>query len=265
MISALLGKGTVLREKRRFSEAKSLLLRAARLCASTRRHRLAAETQHDLFALAVMDGSYTEAENHMASALEHYPVHHPGIPGLVHDWCFLLVQCRFYAQAVPLLQASIPHVRKAEIQLVSWGILSRAAAGAGSRELYDEALRHVRALVARTHEFAAAALAHAAYGARFFEEWALAESLARQSREIAETRAETEVAQGVEEFLTAIRAKEAPLPQIEPPVSSRIPEIAGRMTTLLDARRRPTRRPVEPTQEREAGGPLVPARRHELP
>jgi hypothetical protein len=201
----------------------------------------------------------------MMLALKHYPVHHPGIPGLVHDWCFLLVQSGFYAQAIPLLRASVPHIEKTEIQLVSWGILARAAAGAEVKGLYDECLTHIQALVERTHEFAAAALAHAAYGARFFSEWEQAEALATRSREIAKARHETEVAQGVEEFLVAIRAKEAPLAQVEPPAGSRTVEIAERMMSLLDARQRPTRRPVHPTEEREAGGPLVPACRQQLP
>lgn len=262
MIRALLGKGTIQRENGRLHEAKPLLDRAARLCAATRRHRLAAETHHDLYALAVMLGSYAEAETHMLRALQHYPVHHSAIPGLIHDWCFLLVQHGYYSQAVSLLRASIPSIERLEIQLVSWGTLSRAAAGAGSRDLYEEAVQHIEKLVERTQTYASAALAHAAYGARFFGEREAGLRLATRARTIAEARGEAEIVQGVQEFITAMLAREAPTPPGEPPQDSQIAEVHDRIMFLLRARQRPVRRPVLPSQEREAGGQqLVPARR----
>ncbi|MEW5925999.1 MAG: tetratricopeptide repeat protein [Gemmatimonadota bacterium] len=262
MIRALLGKGTILREHGRLDDARPLLDRAARLCAATRRHRLAAETHHDLYALAVMLGSYPEAEAHMLSALQHYPVHHSAIPGLIHDWCFLLVQQGYYSQAASLLQASIPSIQRLEIQLVSWGTLSRAAAGAGFKQLYEEAVQHIENLVERTHTYAAAALAHAAYGARFFAQGEVGLRFATRARAIAVARGETEIVQGVDEFIAAIHALEAPIPPAQPPEDSHIPEIHDRIMFLLQARQRPMRRPVQPSVEREAGGQqLVPARR----
>lgn len=260
-LAALLGKATLLRDQRRFDEARRLLTSAARLSASTRRHRLAAETQHDLYALAVMTGALGEAENHMVQALEHYPVHHPAIPGLIHDWCFLLVQNGYYSQAVSLLQASLPHIRRLEIKLVCWGTLSRAAAGAGMKELYDEALQHIHALTERTHDYAAAALAHAAHGARFFFDWQSALTLAMRANEIAEARGEMDVVHGIQELLGAIRARETPLPLTDPPERSRTTEICQQMVSLLLARQRPTRRPVSRSNDREVGGLLVPAPR----
>jgi tetratricopeptide (TPR) repeat protein len=265
LIRALLGKGTILREQGRWDDAKQILHRAARLCAATRRHRLAAETHHDLFALAVMLGSYPEAEVHMARALHHYPIHHSAIPGLIHDWCFLLVQQGCYSQAVALLQYSIPTIQRIEIQLVSWGTLSRAAAGLGDRDLYDEAVQHIEALVTRTQAYASAALAHAAYGARFFAEWEAGLSLARRAQAIAESRGETEIYQGVQEFISGILGREAPIPNAELPPDGHIHEIHDRIMFLLRARQRPERRPVQTSPEREAGGQLVPARQYRSP
>jgi tetratricopeptide (TPR) repeat protein len=261
MIRALLGKGTILREHGRLDDARPLLNRAARLCAATRRHRLAAETHHDLYTLAVMLGSYAEAETHMLSALRHYPVHHSAIPGLIHDWCFLLVQQGYYPQAVSLLRASIPSIQRVEIQLVSWGTLSRAAAGAGARDLYDEAVQHIEALVERTHAYASAALVQAANGTRFFAEWEAALGLAMRARAIAEARSETEVAQEVKAVISSILTREAPRPLAKPPEGSYVEEIHDRLMFLLQARQRPVRRPVQTSREREASGQLVPARR----
>ncbi len=262
MIRALLGKGTILREQGRLDDARHFLDRAARLCAATRRHRLAAETHHDLYALDVMLGAYAEAETHMLRALQHYPIHHSAIPGLIHDWCFLLVQQGYYAQAVSLLRASIPDIERIEIQLVSWGTLARAAAGAGFKALFGEAVQHIENLVERTHTYASAALAHAAYGARFFAEWDDGLRLATRAHVIAEARGEMEIVQGVEDFISAIHAKEPPIPWAQPLEDSRIPEIDDRIMFLLRARQRPVRRPVQPSPEREASGQqLVPARR----
>ena len=261
MIRALLGKGTILREHGRLHEAKPFLDRAARLCAATRRHRLAAETHHDLYALAVMLGSNVEAEAHMLRALQHYPIHHSAIPGLIHDWCFLLVQQGYYSQAVSLLQLSIPTIQRVEIQLVSWGTLARAAAGAGARDLYDEAVQHIKALVARTQAYASAALIQAANGTRFFMEWEVALELATWAREIAEARGEMEVVQEVRDVISSILAREAPLPLTEPPEGSHVRDIDERFMFLLRARQRPVRRPVHASQEWEASGQLVPARR----
>jgi len=253
MIRALLGKGTILRENGRLDDARLPLERAARLCAATRRHRLAAETHHDLFSLAVMLGNYAEAEAHMLRALQHYPIHHSAVPGLVHDWCFLLVQHGYYLQAVSLLQMSIPSIQRLELQLVSWGTLSRAAAGSGDRTLYDEAVERIESLTERTQAYAAAALAHAAYGARFFAEWETALRLATQARVIAESRGETEVVQGVQEFIAAILAREPPLPTADPPEDSDVGKIGERIMLLLQARQRPVRRPVQPSQDWNAG------------
>lgn len=261
MIRALLGKGTILREYGRLDDARPLLDRAARLCAATRRHRLAAETHHDLFALAVILGSYSEAETHMLRALQHYPIHHSAIPGLIHDWCFLLVQLGHYPQAAALLRASIPSIERIEIQLVSWGTLSRAAAGVGARDLYLEAVQHVNELIERTHAYASAALIQAANGTRFFAEWEAAHGLALRARSIAEERGETEVVHEVEEVTRSILAHEPPLPLAEPSANSHIAEINDRLMFLLRARQRPVRRPVQANQERGAGGQLVPARR----
>jgi len=198
---------------------------------------------------------------HMLRALHHYPIHHSAIPGLIHDWCFLLVQQGYYLQAAALLQSSIPTIGRVEIQLVSWGTLSRAAAGAGATGLYNEAVQHIEALVARTQTYASAALIQAANGTRFLGDWERALKLAMRAQEIAETRGETEVLHEVKTVIASINAREPPLPIAAPPSGSVIEEIHERLIALLQARQRPKRRPVETSREREASGHLVPTRR----
>ncbi|HEX2093355.1 MAG TPA: hypothetical protein VHG28_13200 [Longimicrobiaceae bacterium] len=196
----------------------------------------------------------------MLAALDHYPIHHPAITRLVHDWAFLLVQSALYAHAIPLLQASIPQITRPEIELLSWGTLASAAAGAARRELYEEAVLHVVNLASRSQEYAAAALAHAAYGALFFSSWESGQVLAARALEIALRKGEKEAEHWIREILTRIEARSVPPPQAEPPEGNRIVKISDRILNLLEARQRPTRRPVQVDPEKDASGPSVPAR-----
>lgn len=254
MIRALLGKGTILREHGRFGEAKPILERAARLCAATRRHRVAAETQHDLLALAVETGTYADSEQHMLEALRHYPIHHPAVPRLVHDWSFLLVRLGLYHAALPMLEAVLPQFKSLDGQMGAWGTLGLAAAGAGNRKRYDTAVEHVQKLVSRTQEFAAAAHANLAQGARFWGEWDLGRTLAVRAIEIAQLRREADVERGAREFLAGIEAHQPPPPQPGPPASNQIAGISRQVIDLLEARKRPPRRPVQ-LQAGDADGP----------
>jgi tetratricopeptide (TPR) repeat protein len=234
-----------------------LLNRAARLSASTRRHRVAAETQHDLLALAVEAGTYEESESHMLEALRHYPIHHPAVPRLVHDWSFLLVHLGRYGEALQLLETVLPHFRSPEGKVGAWGTLGLAAAGAGERERYDQALEHVQRSVSRTQEFAAAAHANLAQGARFWRQWDLGRNLAMRAIEIAQTRRELDVERGAREFLSGIEAQE--LPSSPPPLPSpnQIQEISRQVFRLLEARMRPARRPVQ-LEDTDADRPFDP-------
>jgi len=249
VIRGLLGHGSLLREQGQYDGARALMERAANLARSTRRHRLAAEAQHDLLTLAVEVGTFREAEAHMISALEHYPIHHVAVPRLVHDWSFLLVLNALYEEAKGLLETVIPQIRQIEIELLSWGTLSRAAAGSGHRAQFDQAVEHILRLSEPRGEFAAAALANAAFGARFFAEWDLGQTLATRAIEIARVRREESVERGAREFLIAIEAREPPPTQAVPPEGSRIEIISSRIMQLLEARKRPPRRPIQDDPE----------------
>jgi tetratricopeptide (TPR) repeat protein len=252
LIRALIGRGGLLRETGRYSEARQLFGRAARLASSTRRHRQAAEVQHELLTIAAEEGQYTEAEVYMRAALREYPVHHRAVPWLAHDWSFLLVRLGFYREARVLLEAVVPHITRRELQVVVWGTLGRASAGAGMRGGYEEARTRVLSLIGLHEEYAAAALAHLAVGAQFFADWAEAESMAGRAAEIARARQQADVENGALEILDAISTRTPPPPQAELPPRSRIPTIQQRMLRRLEERSKPVRREV--LRDPEAGG-----------
>lgn len=252
-IRALLGVGALMRETGRYEAAREFIGRASKMAASTRRNRQAAESSHDLLAIAIEDGSFDECETYVLAALRTYPIHHPSIPRLVHDWAFYLVRRALYEQALPLLVAIVPVARRPELKMLYQGTLARAAGGSGRREVYDEAARMVVALSGVHQEFAAAALANSAEGARFFQEWERADGYAARAVEIARERGEADVHRGASEILDAVTARAAPEPQALPPADSNVESVTRRVMALLRQRRKPPRRPVETDRDTDDG------------
>jgi tetratricopeptide (TPR) repeat protein len=251
-IRALIGHGGLLRELGRYGEARSRFFDAARIAASTRRHRQAAEVQHELLTIAVETGSYAEAEHYMRAALREYPVHHRALPWLAHDWAFFLVLLSLYREARVLLEAVRPHVSRRDLQVVVEGTLGRAAAGCGDRDAYELCRERVLVLSSAHGEYAAAALAHLAVGAQFFGEWELAEEMGVRAMETARTRHQLDVERGATEIVRAIRARQPAPPQASLPQPNKLAIIERDMLARLRAWTKPRRRRV--VDDPEAGG-----------
>jgi tetratricopeptide (TPR) repeat protein len=251
-IRALIGHGGLLRELGRYSEARSKFFDAARIAASTRRHRQAAEVQHELLTIAVETGSYAEAEHYMRAALREYPVHHRALPWLAHDWAFFLVLLNLYKEARVLLEAVRPHVSRRDLQVVIEGTLGRAVAGCGDRDAYELCRERVLVLSSVHGEYAAAALAHLAVGAQFFGEWEMAEEMGVRAMETARTRHQLDVERGATEIVRAIRAGQPAPPQATIPSPNKLAAIERDMLARLRAWTKPRRRKV--VDDPEAGG-----------
>lgn len=275
-IRALIGHGGLLRELSRYQEARSKFFDAARIAASTRRHRQAAEVQHELLTIAVETGSYAEAEHYMRAALREYPVHHRAVPWLAHDWAFFLVRMSLYREARVLLEAIRPHVSRRELQVVIEGTLGRAVAGCGERRAYELCRERVLVLSSVHGEYAAAALAHLAVGAQCFAEWELAEDLGVRAIEIARTRHQVDVERGATEIIGAIRARQPAPPQANLPLPNKLAAIERDMLARLHAWTKPRRRqvvndpeaggrPDRPTREGQPTGPRTDPRPDEPP
>ena len=251
-IRALIGHGGLLRELGRYGEARSRFFDAARIAASTRRHRQAAEVQHELLTIAAETGSYAEAEHYMRAALQEYPVHHRALPWLAHDWAFFLVRSSLYKEARVLLEAVRPHVARRDLQVVIEGTLGRAAAGCGDRDAYELCRERVLVLSSVHGEYAAAALAHLAVGAQIFKEWELAEDLGVRAVEIARGRHQVDVERGATEIVAAIHARQPAPEQANAPQPNKLATIERDMLSRLREWTKPRRRQV--IADPEAGG-----------
>jgi tetratricopeptide (TPR) repeat protein len=251
-IRALIGHGGLLRELGRHAEARRLFLDAARLAESTRRHRQAAEVQHELLTIAAETGSYQEAEHYMRAALREYPVHHRAVPWLAHDWAFFLVRLSLYDEARVLLEAIRPHIARRDLQVVVEGTLGRALAACGQREGYEECVRRVLSMSVVHEEYAAAALAHLAIGAQIVQDWDSAERMAERAVEIARARCQADVERGASDILVSIQQRGTPTRQAAPPDPNRLSAIQRQVLARLRERSKPVRRQV--VDDPEAGG-----------
>jgi tetratricopeptide (TPR) repeat protein len=215
-----------------YEQARRLYVLASRMATRTGRRGLAGQAQHDLFTVACEVGTYEEAEDHAWKALELYPVRHPAVPYLAHDYAWLLNREGFFSSAHVLLRATLPLIAPHR-RLPILGSLARACAGTGDREGYAAAAAEVLRLADTTDEGAAAALIHVAGGALWLGDPELAETAAARALEIAIRREEGEPQRSALAILEGLTAPEPPPPDHAPPEGARIRELTARFLARL--------------------------------
>lgn len=239
MIRALLGYGTLMKDSGQYPEARHYYEKAATRARYTGRRRQAAEAHHDLLAIAAEMGACAEGERHVRRALDLYPIHHPAIPALAHDWAFLLVRSHHYTLALPLVEAALPRIGLPEVQTVVWGTLARAAAGAHRQDRFEEAELRVSQLVDLHQEFAPSALNGLAEGSWAFRRWDRAEEYATRALETARTRKDGGEERMARSILHSLRARETPPPEARAPNRERMEALVCRFLARLRKWRAP--------------------------
>jgi tetratricopeptide (TPR) repeat protein len=214
-IRAQIGYGNLMKDLGQHEEARKFLERAARRAINTGRRRQAGEAHHDLLAIAAEVGTYPEAERHVRRVLHLYPLRHPRMPALAHDWGFLLVRLRHYTAAIPFLQLALCHVQPSEDQMVIWSTLAWASAGARRRDQFDRAESEVLRVIDRYDEFVPAALIHLAQGHRAFDQRDQAARFAEMAVEAAQRRKETALQTEAVDLLTRVVQGDPLPPEIE--------------------------------------------------
>jgi tetratricopeptide (TPR) repeat protein len=186
-IRAQLGYGGVMFQVGNYPAARLAFRRASRLALKFGRRGPAAQANHDLLTIACDAGTYEEGAAAAVRALERYPVRHPRVPHLAHDFGYLLVRNGYFAAALPLLQRVLELVKPHE-RVVVCGTIARSAGAVGDRELFERTCGEVLRGVTLSEEFAAQALVHVAAGAQSLGDWELARRLATEAGEIARRR-----------------------------------------------------------------------------
>jgi hypothetical protein len=152
----------------------------------------AAKAHHDLLLLECSCGTYEMGERHARLALELHPARFPRLPYLAHDVAYLLTCHGAYADALDLLDATLPHLVRPWERAAVLGTVAKAAAGAGHRERHAAAIADLLLLESTADSYAAAALVLAAEGAALLGEEERAQRLAARALMLAERRRERE-------------------------------------------------------------------------
>lgn len=159
---ALMGYGAMMKAIDRTPEARRVLQRATRRAKAFGRRKEAAMAHHELMNIAVEQERFRVAEMHAASALSLYPVNHPRIPALGHDFAFVLLRQNHYSAALPLLERVVPLIHRPDERSLALSTLAWAAAGAGRLARLASAERATLELVAIHDDYAAPAFLHLA-------------------------------------------------------------------------------------------------------
>ena len=201
--------------------------------------RLAGVAHHNLLTIASDRGTYKRGESHARTALAYYPVHHPRIPHLLHDYAYLLLRNRFYDPALLLLEASSPLIQLPHERVVVCGNLARAAGGVRDQERYAAAMAQIEEIVTHTNENASRGMLGLADGALQMGETERARAFAIRTIHYAQLRGDREP-----EMLATALLQKLESPDIRSAPSSQAPisayDLAGAMVERL---RRWTARP----------------------
>lgn len=162
IVWALRGYAMMMKETGRLVEARRFLQRATRRATAFGRRKEAAMAHHDLMSIAVEQKRFRLAEMHASAALSLYPVNHPRIPALGHDFAFVLLRQSHHSAALPLLERVAPLIHRPDERSLVLSTLAWAAAGAGRPAHFASAERATLELVAIYDDYSAPAFLHLA-------------------------------------------------------------------------------------------------------
>jgi tetratricopeptide (TPR) repeat protein len=241
-IRAQIGYGNLMKDLGQHDEARKYFERAARRAINTGRRRQAGEAHHDLLAIAAEVGTYVEAERHVRRALGFYPIRHPRLPALLHDWAFLLVRLHIYTPAIPLLDLAVQKVKTPELKTLFVSTLAWAVAGARRQHDFHRIEPEVIQLADKHEEYAAAALIHLSEGARVFSLWDRAERYVVRAVEIAANRKDAALEREGMELLASVTSQRAAPLEEDPPDPDRLDAMTQRFQARLRGFDAPRRR-----------------------
>lgn len=241
VLRALTGYGALMKDLGEHGKAWSLYVRAARRAVRTGRKRRAAVAFHYSFALATETGHVRVAVRNAEQALRYYPLHDERLPALAHDVAYLLVRNHYYATAFRLLDGLGTRVEGIAAMGMLFGLTARAAAGAGMHRAYGAAADMAQSIAQINEECAGPVFVNLAEAARFVRQWDTAGELATRALELAQRRADAEVARLASALLQEVERREPPPLASSPEPGAPIAALARRLAARLRRWRRYSR------------------------
>jgi tetratricopeptide (TPR) repeat protein len=198
--------GNCFYQRGRHQLAKREHLKALRV---SRRHgltELEGMAYHDLFAVAIELGDWSEADVCAQRSFHAYGAEHRNVPNLAHDVAYFWNTRGHYSRALPVFLALLPHYTRPQNRIRVLGAIARAAGGCGEREVFNRASEELWGLVPLIEREPAlpASLLQNAYGAAALQNWELARAGAEFALRAAVARGEADVITDAERTLDLI-------------------------------------------------------------
>ena len=205
---ALNSLGNLYAQQGAFVQALEYLGRALNVARRLKRERRGAVT-HDLFAVLMLTGQHSRAEEMALAAFELYGPDHPNLPKLAHDVVGLWLRQGRYPIALPVLHALKPFLKLPQERLRVLASIIRAAAVVDDRTTYEsawiEAWSIIREPTPAVRAVIPSALVDLGMGATTLGEWDDAEVVLRLARETALERNARDDAASAEQGLEIVR------------------------------------------------------------
>jgi tetratricopeptide (TPR) repeat protein len=174
-------------------------------------HEVMGMALHDLFLIALETGDAATAQRYAQQAFRRYGPRHSRIPYLAHDLSILWIREGQFGQALPVLQALLPHFQKEDERLLVVCNICRAAGGKGEAAVYDQAWTDAENLLVlpQTAVRAAQGLLNLARGATGIGDWERASTAAQRALERATLRGESQIVFEAEAVLQSVECQQA--------------------------------------------------------
>lgn len=207
---ALNSIGNIHLQKGRFERATDLYQRGLRIARRNGLKSLEGELLHDLFIVASVTQDLRRAEEYARGAYNRYRPDHPRLPALAHDVAYFWIGRGHYSRALDVLQAVLPHIEETREQFRVLANTSRAAAGCGTRALFERLWFEIWELFHRLPEGEAigTALVELGVGAACLEHWEDATEALERAIAVARTTGESDVLIRAESVLQKVRSRE---------------------------------------------------------
>jgi tetratricopeptide (TPR) repeat protein len=205
--NARLGLGNLESDLGNLAAAERHFWQAARAALRNGRRSLAAAAFHNLVGLAYDSGRKSDALSHLKKAAECYRPDHPRFPAFAYDAGFFLMRESYFSSALLLFETVLPRVEGQRVSILVRSALARSAAAVRDNIRYTRQANAVLPMVTADDEDSANALYQLAEGARSFQDWTRAETLAIRALALATKRSDTRIAEHAGTLLEAIRGR----------------------------------------------------------
>jgi tetratricopeptide (TPR) repeat protein len=204
---AFSGMGNLHMQRGNYPAARRAHLRCLNAAERKGLLELVGSAYHDLFLTAVETGAGSEADELAVLAFRAYGMRDKRIARLGYDVAYHWALQGYFARALKVAEALVPHMIDDSERAVVLGLIARAAAGLGYRDLFKNAASETRLLAERegARETAARALLGVVYGAANLGEWDLAQDVGTRAVNIARRRGEGRVLLAAEAALDSVQ------------------------------------------------------------